>query len=153
MSIIGAHFFFYFFHSLFRFGLSETIFIFGIFHDPTCKRRVEEENFRDNRISDCKQCFCRITKADFFSRCLSQLKKVSNTTKYQNYRFISRLLLKFRTIFLPWMRDDPSWIFSLLLRFDAVRLPISTDCAIVQITNRKKKKREKSDCGPLRSLQ
>lgn len=50
------------------------------------------------------------------------------------------------------MRDDPRWIFSLLLRCDAVRLPISTDCAIVQITNRKegeeaKKRAIAARCG------
>lgn len=32
----------FFFHFLFRFGLSETIFIFGIFHDPIVKHAKEE---------------------------------------------------------------------------------------------------------------
>lgn len=34
--------FFSIFHFLFRFGLSETIFIFGIFHDRTVKHAKEE---------------------------------------------------------------------------------------------------------------
>lgn len=74
------HFYFVFLfpHFLFRFGLSETIFIFSIFHDPIVKLAKEDwmkrKNFRDNRISYCEQCLVPHNQSCFSSRCLSQLK-------------------------------------------------------------------------------